>query len=73
MKEWIKDKTYYKKKYHRKKIEYKIMESTYERELKQKMFQIAELQDEVEYYKEKNRQYRKSLNEKKEKIRELEK
>lgn len=70
---WIKDKTYYFLKYNTLKLEKRRLENTYTKEFKNKMFQIAELEDEVEYYKEKNKLANKRIKKLKERIAELEK
>lgn len=69
---WLKDKTYYFLKYNTLKLNKRILENTYTKELKNKMFQIAELEEEVEYYKEKNKLANKRIKKLKERIKELE-
>lgn len=70
---WLKDKTYFLCKYNTLKLNKRILENTYIKELKTKMFRIAELEDEVEYYKEKNKLANKRVKKLKERIAELEK
>lgn len=70
---WLKDKTYFLCKYNTLKLNKRILENTYIKELKTKMFKIAELEDEVEYYKEKNKLANKRIKKLKERIAELEK
>lgn len=70
---WFKDKTYFLCKYNTLKLNKRMLENTYTKELKNKMFQIAELEDEVEYYKEKNKLANKRVKKLKERIAELEK
>lgn len=69
---WIKDKTYFFCKYNTLKLEKRRLENTYEKELKNKMFQIAELEDEVEYYKDKYKLANKRIKKYKERVKELE-
>lgn len=69
---WIKDKTYYYLKYNTLKLNKRRLENTYEKELKNKMFQIAELEDEIEYYKDKNKLANKRVKKLRERIKELE-
>lgn len=69
---WIKDKTYFFCKYNTLKLNKRMLENTYTKELKNKMFQIAELEDEVEYYKEKYKLANRRIKNLKEKIKELE-
>ena len=70
---WLKDKTYFLCKCNTLKLNKRMLENTYTKELKNKMFQIAELEDEVEYYKEKNKLANKRVKKLKERIAELEK
>lgn len=70
---WFKDKTYFLCKYNTLKLNKRMLENTYIKELKTKMFRIAELEDEVEYYKEKNKLANKRIKKLKERIAELEK
>lgn len=69
---WIKDKTYYYLKYNTLKLSKRRLENTYTKELKNKMFQIAELEDEAEYYKEKYKLANKRIKKLRERIKELE-
>ena len=69
---WIKDKTFYFLKYNTLKLSKRRLENTYTKELKNKMFQIAELEDEVEYYKDKNKLANKRVKKLRERIKELE-
>ena len=69
---WIIDKTYYFCKYNTLKLNKRILENSYTKELKNKMFQIAELEDDLEYYKEKNKLANKRVKKLKERIKELE-
>ena len=69
---WIIDKTYYFCKYNKTKLNKRILENSYTKELKNKMFQIAELEDDLEYYKEKHKLANKRVKKLKERIKELE-
>ena len=69
---WIIDKTYYFCKYNTLKLNKRILENSYTKELKNKMFQIAELEDDLEYYKEKNKLANKRVKKLRERIKELE-
>lgn len=69
---WIKDKTYFFCKYNTSKLEKIRLEKAYIKELKNKMFQIAELEDEAEYYKEKYKLANKRVKKLRERIKELE-
>ena len=69
---WIIDKTYYFCKYNKTKLNKRILENSYIKELKEKMAKISELEDDLEYYKEKNKLANKRIKKLKERIKELE-
>ena len=69
---WIIDKTYYFCKYNTLKLKKRIIENSYIKELKEKMAKISELEDDLEYYKEKHKLANKRVKKLKERIKELE-
>ena len=69
---WIIDKTYYLYKYNTLKLNKRILENSYIKELKEKMAKISELEDDLEYYKEKHKLANKRVKKLKERIKELE-
>lgn len=72
MKEWLKDNTYWRHKYNKTKLDKRILENSYIKELKEKMAKISELEDDLEYYKEKHKLANKRVKKLKERIKELE-
>ena len=72
MKEWLKDNTYWRHKYNKAKLDKLILENSYIKELKEKMAKISELEDDLEYYKEKHKLANKRVKKLKERIKELE-
>ena len=69
---WIIDKTYYFFKYNTLKLNKRILENSYIKELKEKMAKISELEDDLEYYKEKHKLANKRVKKLKERIKDLE-
>ena len=69
---WIIDKTYYFCKYNKTKLNKRILENSYIKELNEKMSKISELEDDLEYYKEKHKLANKRVKKLKERIKELE-
>lgn len=53
--DWLKDKTYFFLKYNTLKLKKGILEDTYVKEIKELMFKISDLEEEVKYYKDKHR------------------
>ena len=53
--DWLKDKTYFFLKYNTLKLKKGILEDTYIKEIKELMFKISDLEEEVKYYKDKHR------------------
>ena len=51
--DWLKDKTYFFLKYNTLKLKKGMLEDTYVKEIKELMFKISDLEEEVKYYKEK--------------------
>lgn len=53
--DWLKDKTYFFLKYNTLKLKKRMLEDTYIKEIKELMFKISDLEEEVKYYKDKHR------------------
>lgn len=53
--DWLKDKTYFFLKYNTLKLKKGMLEDTYIKEIKELMFKISDLEEEVKYYKDKHR------------------
>ena len=53
--DWLKDKTYFFLKYNTLKLKKGMLEDTYVKEIKELMFKISDLEEEVKYYKDKYR------------------
>ena len=53
--DWLKDKTYFFLKYNTLKLKKEMLEDTYIKEIKELMFKISDLEEEVKYYKDKYR------------------
>lgn len=53
--DWLKDKTYFFLKYNTLKLKKGMLEDTYVKEIKELMFKISDLEEEVKYYKDKHR------------------
>ena len=53
--DWLKDKTYFFLKYNTLKLKKGMLEDTYIKEIKELMFKISDLEEEVKYYKDKYR------------------
>ena len=53
--DWLKDKTYFFLKYNTLKLKKEMLEDTYIKEIKELMFKISDLEEEVKYYKDKHR------------------
>ena len=68
---WIIDKTYYFCKYNKTKLNKRTLENSYIKELKEKMTKISELEDDLEYYKEKNKLANKRVKKLKERINDI--